>query len=119
MVRIIAMLSGTISHQYPSARGDCGTGAGLISRCSDDSDQQRTGAGSFAHDPTLVPDRTRRRYHQGMAAGSTIISVEEYLSTTYRPNCDYIDGVVRAKALPTLKHVLMEAWLPEPIRRGL
>ena len=28
-----------------------------------------------------------------MASGS-LVSVREYLSTSYRPDCDYIDGVV-------------------------
>src|SRR5207244_9205938 len=34
-----------------------------------------------------------RRYAETMATG-TLVSVEEYLSTSYRPDCDYIDGVI-------------------------
>lgn len=33
-----------------------------------------------------------------MAAG-TQISVEEYLHTVYRPDCDYVDGVVEERNL--------------------
>ncbi len=32
------------------------------------------------------------------------ISVEEYLRTNYKPACDYIDGVLRQKPMPTRKH---------------
>jgi Uma2 family endonuclease len=53
-----------------------------------------------------------------MAAGSMIVPVEEYLSTTYRPNCEYIDGVLRPKPMPTRKHGLMQTWLAELIRRA-
>ena len=38
-----------------------------------------------------------------MATGS-LVSVEEYLSTTYKPSCDYIDGVLRPKSMGTRKH---------------
>lgn len=40
----------------------------------------------------------------GMTAGIALISVEEYLSTEYKPSCDYIDGVLRQKNLPTYNH---------------
>jgi Uma2 family endonuclease len=53
-----------------------------------------------------------------MAAGNMIVPVEEYLSTTYRPNCEYINGVLRPKPMPTRKHGLMQSWLAELIRRG-
>jgi Uma2 family endonuclease len=53
-----------------------------------------------------------------MAAGSMIVPVEEYLSTTYRPNCEYIDGVLRPKPMPTRKHGLMEGWLVVLIQRA-
>jgi Uma2 family endonuclease len=49
-----------------------------------------------------------------MAAG-TQISVEEYLKTTYRPDCDYIDGEVLERNVGELKHGRLEglifAWL--------
>lgn len=47
-----------------------------------------------------------------------IVPVEEYLSTTYRPNCEYIDGVLRPKPMPTRKHGLMEGWLVVLIQRA-
>lgn len=51
-----------------------------------------------------------------MAAGSTHppvtgVSVEEYLKTSYKPACDYLDGVLRQKPLPTRKHGLLQSRL--------
>ena len=37
-------------------------------------------------------------------AASTQISVEEYLKTTYRPDCDYVDGEVRERNLGERDH---------------
>jgi Uma2 family endonuclease len=53
-----------------------------------------------------------------MAAGSTIPPVDEYVSTTYRPNCDYIDGVLRQKPTPTRKHGRIQSWLVVLTERG-
>lgn len=44
-------------------------------------------------------------------ATSTLVTVEEYLRSTEKPNADYIDGVVRRKPMPTYKHGKMEARL--------
>jgi Uma2 family endonuclease len=41
-----------------------------------------------------------------MAAG-TQISVEEYLHTVYRPDCDYVDGIVEERNLGERDH----AWI--------
>jgi len=38
-----------------------------------------------------------------MATG-TLISVEEYLNTSYRPDCDYIDGEVSERNVGEFKH---------------
>jgi Uma2 family endonuclease len=38
-----------------------------------------------------------------MATG-TLVSVEEYLSTSYRPDCEYIDGVVLERNLGEYDH---------------
>jgi Uma2 family endonuclease len=51
-----------------------------------------------------------------MAAGSTFppvvaVRVEEYLATSYKPACDYLDGVLRQKPLPTWKHGLLQGHL--------
>jgi len=43
------------------------------------------------------------RYDKRMAAAA-LVSVEEYLSTTYKPACDYVDGVLFQKPMPTLNH---------------
>ena len=39
-----------------------------------------------------------------MATTLTGISVEEYLRTTYRPDCDYVDGVVEERNLGERDH---------------
>ena len=45
-----------------------------------------------------------------MATG-TAISVEEYLRTSYEPNCEYIDGVLVPKAMGTKKHGKLQTHL--------
>jgi Uma2 family endonuclease len=45
-----------------------------------------------------------------MAAG-TQISVEEYLHTVYRPDCDYIDGMVEERNLGEVDHGLAQLRL--------
>ena len=39
-----------------------------------------------------------------MASIITLMPVEEYLRYSSKPNCEYIDGVLRPKSLPTAKH---------------
>jgi Uma2 family endonuclease len=58
-----------------------------------------------------------------MAAGPTFppvaaVSVEEYLATSYKPACDYVDGVLRQKPLPTWKHGLLQGHLMQLINVG-
>jgi len=43
-------------------------------------------------------------------ATSTSIPLSEYLNTSYRPDCDYIDGEVKERNLGTRAHGLMQ-WL--------
>lgn len=43
-----------------------------------------------------------------MVSTSTLVSVEEFLSTTYKPACEYRDGVLRQKSMPTRKHSLLQ-----------
>lgn len=42
---------------------------------------------------------------------ATLISVEEYLSTAYRPDCDYVDGVVLERNLGEQDHSNMQMAL--------
>ena len=37
----------------------------------------------------------------------TLVSVEEYLTTVYRPDCDYVDGEVQERNIGELDH----GWL--------
>ena len=40
-----------------------------------------------------------------------LVTVEEYLRTGYKPACDFIDGTLRQKPMPTWKHGLIQAHL--------
>ena len=42
-------------------------------------------------------------------ASRTLISVEEYLRTSYKPNCHYVDGVLHQKPWPTWMNGLLQA----------
>lgn len=42
---------------------------------------------------------------------ATLISVDEYLSTTYKPACDYLDGVLRPKPTPTWNHSMIQSQI--------
>jgi Uma2 family endonuclease len=42
-----------------------------------------------------------------MATGS-LVSIEEYLSTSYRPDCDYVDGVVLERNLGEFDHARLQ-----------
>ncbi len=39
---------------------------------------------------------------------TTLVSVEQYLTTTYRPDCDYIDGVVVERNLGQFDHATLQ-----------
>src|SRR5664280_556185 len=55
-----------------------------------------------------------------MATGS-LVSVREYLSTSYRPDCDYVDGVVLERNLGEKNHSQLQSaiWLYYHLRRQL
>src|SRR5260221_8869094 len=42
-----------------------------------------------------------------MATASSLVSVEEYLSQTYEPDCDYVDGRLEGRNVGELDH----GWL--------
>lgn len=44
-------------------------------------------------------------------ASSTQISVHEYLNTSYRPDCDYVDGELRERNLGELEHALLQGLI--------
>jgi Uma2 family endonuclease len=50
-----------------------------------------------------------------MAAATTLISVDEYLSTTWHPDCDYVDGEIQERNTGELSHdriqLLIGGWL--------
>jgi len=41
-------------------------------------------------------------------AATTQISIEEYLKTVYRPDCDYVDGVIEERNLGETDHALVQ-----------
>jgi Uma2 family endonuclease len=44
-------------------------------------------------------------------ASATLIPVSEYLATSYRPDCDYVDGEVLERNLGELEHALLQGIL--------
>src|SRR4051795_9943540 len=46
-----------------------------------------------------------------MSGVNTLMSVEEYLKYSGKPNCEYIDGVLRPKATATSLHGLIQYLL--------
>ena len=53
-----------------------------------------------------------------MSAGTTLVSVEEYLRTNYKPACEYVDGILHPKPMPTWMHGLLQAQLAMLINQG-
>lgn len=49
-------------------------------------------------------------------ATSTVLSVAEYLARSEKPNCDYVDGVLEAKAMPTKLHAILQYLLITMLR---
>ena len=43
------------------------------------------------------------------------VPVDEYLATSYEPPCEYVDGQLIQKALPTWQHGILQAWIASPI----
>ena len=48
---------------------------------------------------------------------TTLMPVEEYLRLTEKPNCDYRDGVLTPKPMPTTFHGLLEFMLVAMLRK--
>jgi Uma2 family endonuclease len=48
---------------------------------------------------------------------AALVSVEEYLRRTEKPYCEYIDGVLNPKAMPTIPHGLVQYLLVMLLRR--
>lgn len=48
---------------------------------------------------------------------TTLISLEEYLHTTYRPDCDFLEGVVEERNVGEEEHGLLQGLLWEIFRQ--
>jgi Uma2 family endonuclease len=46
-----------------------------------------------------------------MATASTLISIEEYLRTSYHPDCDFVDGEIQERNLGEREHARLQAIL--------
>jgi Uma2 family endonuclease len=46
-----------------------------------------------------------------MATASTLLSIEEYLRTSYRPDCDFVDGQIEERNLGERDHARLQAIL--------
>jgi len=51
-------------------------------------------------------------------ATAALVSVEEYLATTYKPACDYVDGVLYQKPMATRKHCSIQIRLGQLVNIG-
>jgi hypothetical protein len=51
------------------------------------------------------------RESEGMGTAGTLMSVEEYLKYSGKPNFEYIDGILRPKAMLTSLHGLIKFLL--------
>ncbi len=47
----------------------------------------------------------------GTPAQSSVVSMEEYLRTSYRPDCEYIDGELRERNVGQWEHSRIQWWL--------
>lgn len=45
-----------------------------------------------------------------MAATSSLVSLEEYLHTSYRPDCDWIEGELKERNLGEQPHAVLQAY---------
>jgi len=48
--------------------------------------------------------------------GATLVSIEEYLSSSYEPDCDYVDGVLEERNLGEYDHSNLQAALVTYLR---
>ena len=51
-----------------------------------------------------------------MLASTTLVPLAEYLSTSYRPDCDYLEGEVKERALGERPHSLVQAYFVSVFR---
>ena len=53
-------------------------------------------------------------------SATAIVSVEDYLRRTEKPYCEYVDGVLYPKAMPTKLHALVQYMLTGfSVRQGV
>jgi Uma2 family endonuclease len=55
-------------------------------------------------------------YNEVMSA-TAIVSVEDYLRRTEKPLCEYVDGVLHPKPMPTTLHALVQFMLVALLRK--
>jgi Uma2 family endonuclease len=50
-------------------------------------------------------------------SSAVLVSLEEYLNRTEKPHCEFIDGVLRPKPMPTKLHALIQFLLVLQLRK--
>jgi hypothetical protein len=58
--------------------------------------------------PNIALARHPAREHTSGMATAALIPVSEYLATTYRPACDYIDGEVKERNVGRQFHAALQ-----------
>src|ERR1700722_1379833 len=51
------------------------------------------------------------KWHNGRMAAATLVSVEEYLATSYDPDCDYVDGELEDRNVGEKDHSKLKTGL--------
>src|ERR1700691_614658 len=55
-------------------------------------------------------------WHNGRMAAATLVSVEEYLATSYEPDCDYVDGELEDRNVGRKSHAKAQSNLHLALR---
>jgi Uma2 family endonuclease len=61
--------------------------------------------------PNIALARHPAREHTSGMATAALIPVSEYLATTDRPDCDYVDGEVIERTMGEKPHSFLQGWL--------
>jgi Uma2 family endonuclease len=67
--------------------------------------------------PARISLRVISAQYPGVMEIGTPVSMEEYLRTSYEPKCEYADGVLLPKPVPTWEHALLQVWVASLIMR--
>jgi Uma2 family endonuclease len=65
--------------------------------------------------PKTLADTNSERYTEYMAVGPLppVVSADEYLNSSYRPDLEYVDGALVERGMPTIAHSVLQMILVE------